>query len=84
MRGNSTAIFAVLFCFLITVFGQNLNPKSSNYFFAWAGNADRKESDFLAVIDAKPNSKRNGRGALANRHRLYFGYQAAIISRAAF
>src|SRR6185295_7486707 len=34
---------------------------SSPYLFVWAGDADRKESDFLAVIDVRPNSKRYGR-----------------------
>jgi hypothetical protein len=33
---------------------------NSRYLFAWAGDADRKESDFLAVIDADPRSAQYG------------------------
>ena len=33
----------------------------SPYLFVWAGDADRKESDFLAVIDVRPAAKRYGR-----------------------
>lgn len=34
---------------------------SSPYLFVWAGDADRKETDFLTVIDVRPNSKQYGR-----------------------
>ena len=41
---------------------QNSRPiASSPYLFVWAGDADRNESDFLAVIDVRPKSKRYGR-----------------------
>ena len=32
----------------------------SRYLFVWAGDADKKESDFLAVLDADPRSPRYG------------------------
>jgi hypothetical protein len=35
-------------------------PVSSSYLFVWAGDADKKESDFLAVVDADPRSARYG------------------------
>ncbi len=42
--------------------GQNHNKiKPSPYLFVWAGDADRKETDFLTVIDVRPNSKQYGR-----------------------
>ena len=33
---------------------------SARYVYAWAGDADEKDSDFLAVIDADPGSKGYG------------------------
>ena len=33
---------------------------SGSYLFLWAGDADRKQSDFLAVIDASPRSAHYG------------------------
>lgn len=50
------ALFISIF-FGITAKGQN----SSSYLFVWAGDADRKESDFLAVIDVRPKSEQYGR-----------------------
>lgn len=42
--------------------GQNRRSTThSSYLFIWAGDADRKQTDFLAVIDVRPNSKRYGR-----------------------
>jgi len=35
-------------------------PSSSSYLFLWAGDAEHKASDFLAVIDASPASARYG------------------------
>ncbi len=61
MKRNSITIIAFLFCLLTTALGQNFATKSSNYLFVWAGDADRKESDFLAVIDVRPSSKRYGK-----------------------
>lgn len=34
--------------------------KPAHYLYAWAGDDDEKDSDFLAVIDADPNSKSYG------------------------
>lgn len=51
--------FSILFG--VTTPGQNNRPTtSSSFLFIWAGDADRKQSDFLAVIDVRPNSKRYG------------------------
>ena len=36
-------------------------PKPAQYIFAWAGDEDEKESDFLAVIDADPASATYGK-----------------------
>jgi hypothetical protein len=53
---------AVLILFGATAKGQNYSPISSSpYLFVWAGDADRKESDFLSVIDVRPKSKQYGR-----------------------
>ena len=35
-------------------------PEGSSYLFVWAGDADRKASDFLAVIDVNASSKTYG------------------------
>src|ERR687891_2876323 len=35
-------------------------PSSTSYLFLWAGDAEQKASDFLAVIDASPTSARYG------------------------
>lgn len=35
-------------------------PKKHSYLFAWCGDIDKKASDFLAVIDADPDSSRYG------------------------
>lgn len=40
---------------------NNRRAASGSYLFVWAGDADRKQSDFLAVIDARPNSRGYGR-----------------------
>ena len=34
--------------------------KASQYLFVWVGDADRKETDFLAVINADPDSRKYG------------------------
>jgi hypothetical protein len=45
-----------------SVFGQDRGRAvSSSYLFVWAGDADRKDTDFLTVIDIRPNQKRYGR-----------------------
>lgn len=49
---------------LISVFtilcGAYLGASSGSYLFLWAGDADHKASDFLAVIDANPASAHYG------------------------
>lgn len=54
--------FVVLMFFSATAKGQNNRRISSSpYLFVWAGDADKRESDFLAVIDVRPKSKQYGR-----------------------
>src|SRR5262249_38443893 len=36
--------------------GWQPEPASSRFLFVWAGDADKRESDFLAVIDVDPRS----------------------------
>lgn len=61
-RISMTAVLFVLILFGVSVHGQKSGRTvPSPYLFIWAGDADRKESDFLAVIDARANSKRYGR-----------------------
>ncbi len=45
----------------ISVCAQEQTAPSGHYMFAWAGDVDHKGSDFLAVIDADPNSPTYGR-----------------------
>src|SRR5690349_3874386 len=55
--------FTLLFCVHSAV-AQSQELKGDNarhYLFAWAGDADGKSNDFLAVIDADPNSPAYGR-----------------------
>lgn len=62
LRVLLTAILFVSILFGATTQGQKSSRKASSlYLFVWAGDADRKASDFLAVIDVKPNAKRYGR-----------------------
>ena len=61
LRISMTVILFVSIVFVGSTQGQNSRRSgSSSYLFIWAGDADRKESDFLAVIDARANSKRYG------------------------
>lgn len=54
-------IFTIAVLFISAFFGVTANgQKNSPYLFVWTGDADRKESDFIAVIDVRPNSKRYG------------------------
>ncbi len=39
----------------VGVFAQDAKP-AGHYLFAWAGDADHKANDFLAVVDADPSS----------------------------
>jgi hypothetical protein len=60
-RISMTVGLFVLLLFGVSIQGQhNRQTASSRYLFIWAGDADRKESDFLAVIDARANSRRYG------------------------
>lgn len=53
-------ILNMLLCFLLCSFAISAQGKASRYLFVWVGDADRKQSDFLAVIDTDPNSKKYG------------------------
>ena len=44
-----------------TIEGQGTSSAESRYLYAWAGDDDRKDSDFLAVLDITPNAERYGR-----------------------
>ncbi len=46
--------------FIVFLIGCGACRSSSEYLFLWAGDADHKASDFLAVIDANPTSARYG------------------------
>lgn len=54
-------------CICITLFGalagngQSSSSRSSPYLFVWVGDGDRKESDFLAVVDVRPRSQTYGK-----------------------
>jgi hypothetical protein len=59
---TSTFRLALLFC---VVFGAALahgrqRTDASPFLFVWAADADGKESDFLAVLDARPGSRSYG------------------------
>ncbi|MCC7309387.1 MAG: hypothetical protein IT173_17630 [Acidobacteria bacterium] len=51
---------------LAALFGSQTNGQtknlsgSSSYLFVWVGDADRKQTDFLAVVDVRPSSKHYG------------------------
>jgi hypothetical protein len=61
LRISMTVVLFFLILFGVTTQGQNRRrTASSRYLFIWAGDADREQSDFLAVIDVRPNSKRYG------------------------
>lgn len=45
---------------LLILCGACRSTSSSTYVFVWAGDADQKASDFLAVIDASPASEHYG------------------------
>lgn len=55
------SILLVSILFGVAADGQSSRQTASSpYLFVWAGDADRKQSDFLAVIDVRPNSKHYG------------------------
>lgn len=59
-----TSIFrlALLFCVVFAVGIAHGQPRTdaSPYLFVWAADEDGKESDFLAVLDARPGSRSYG------------------------
>src|SRR5688500_491281 len=59
---NSASSLFLVFLFLITTFPVSAQKarEPSPYLFVWAGDADGKESDFLAVIDARPGAATYG------------------------
>lgn len=58
----ATYALLVISIFGFTAEGQNKRKEApSPYLFVWAGDADRTETDFLAVIDVRPSAKRYGR-----------------------
>lgn len=57
-------LLAIIFCIsvgLVIATPYHQHNSSSSYLFVWAGDADKRDSDFLAVIDVRPNSSRYGR-----------------------
>ncbi len=48
-------------CLLLTLALTGTAAKKPSYLFAWCGDVDKKGSDFLAVIDADPDSKSYGK-----------------------
>jgi hypothetical protein len=50
----------ILIAVLTALCCASVGSASSSYLFMWAGDADHKESDFLAVIDASPTSATYG------------------------
>lgn len=59
------AVFLIAFLFLVSssitsVAQSKKTARPSRYLFAWVGDADRQDSDFLAVIDISPTSKHYG------------------------
>lgn len=53
------AWIVLIFCLTHFSFSQEQKP-SGHYLFAWAGDGDEKGKDFLAVIDADPDSATYG------------------------
>lgn len=47
-------------CGFLVLFAFNASAADSPYLFVWAADADRQESDFLAVLDANPKSSTYG------------------------
>jgi len=65
MKNKLLLSLLTAFC-LATLFGSPANGQtksstgSSPYLFVWVGDADRKQTDFLAVVDVRPRSKHYG------------------------
>ena len=45
---------------LLHLTGGTLPVAASSYLAAWSGDADREDSDFLAIVDVNPDSPRYG------------------------
>lgn len=61
--GNATRLLAAIFLSSTVSSAFAQTPQvvdAGQYLFAWSGDADEKDSDFLAVIDANPLSKTYG------------------------
>src|SRR5687767_9939765 len=57
---NGTSMRQLLLTALLIWCGACRAPSPPSYLFLWAGDAEEKASDFLAVIDASPTSARYG------------------------
>lgn len=59
---KSNALLFLVLLFLLPTFSvlAQRAPVSSPYLFVWAGDSDGKDSDFLAVIDARPSAATYG------------------------
>jgi hypothetical protein len=65
MRRIPVLVFAVVVAMALASFAAG-QGKASRYLFVWAGDADGRESDFLAVVDVDPQSK-SYRSVIATR-----------------
>jgi len=52
---------AVLLCLALCCAHSAAQEKASQYLFVWVGDADRKQTDFLAIINADPRSNKYGK-----------------------
>jgi hypothetical protein len=55
-----TAMKMFVACLMLFLFTHNTYAADSPYLFVWAADADRQDSDFLAVLDANPESSTYG------------------------
>jgi hypothetical protein len=58
MKSSLLSVLALLFAVLSVLAQGTRSP--SPYLFVWSGDSDGKDSDFLAVIDARPDSLHYG------------------------
>jgi hypothetical protein len=57
MRKHIWALLVILcMTLLANVNGRAGSSEASRYIFVWSGDAARKSTDFLAVVDAEPSS----------------------------
>ncbi len=59
LRSIVSLFCVALMCGVATIYGQKVGA-SSPYLFVWVGDGDKKQSDFLAVIDVRKGSKTYG------------------------